>query len=107
MEHPVELWDKTTGRAPVHLCPHCGYAMDSARGVGHRRLPKPGKPSVCLSCGGLLILDADLRGRLPYAGEFEAMCAGQPGLGDTVAGLQAMIRSRPELAALAKRGGRA
>ena len=48
---------------PVVLCPYCGYTTDAATSLEGERVPEPGDFSVCLSCGGWLRFEADLRFR--------------------------------------------
>ena len=50
-----------TFRIQAHVCPECGYKMDSASAVSRKdneqRPPKDGDVSVCLNCGALNLFD--------------------------------------------------
>lgn len=41
-------------------CPACGHHHDRMTGVGHGDPPKPGDVSLCIKCGAICQLDADL-----------------------------------------------
>lgn len=43
------------------LCPDCGYFTEAATGINNQRPPSPGAVSICISCGGVAVWDADMR----------------------------------------------
>lgn len=50
--------------APDH-CPNCKTPTDSFSGVGHDARPNPGDFGLCFYCGKWMVLDTNLRRRLP------------------------------------------
>jgi hypothetical protein len=42
-------------------CLGCGKVIDAATGIGHKRRPKPGDITICLSCGHLQAYDWGMR----------------------------------------------
>lgn len=81
-----------TTRVPDALCPHCGYRVDSASALGDAARPDPGDWSVCLRCGGVLMLDAALRPVLPAFGAYEALRITNPRLYAKIERTRAGIR---------------
>lgn len=61
-----------TSRLPASLCEHCGYLLDAATSVHHRR-PEPGDLTICASCTGVLIFRDDLRPTKLTEAEREAL----------------------------------
>jgi hypothetical protein len=46
---------------PLGACVACGYVVTAATGIGTESEPSPGDMSICLSCGALLLFDAERR----------------------------------------------
>ena len=46
---------------PLDLCPCCGYSFDRASSLEPGTKPQTGDISLCISCGGVLEFDKDLK----------------------------------------------
>jgi hypothetical protein len=57
----------TTTETKPDACPFCGHWLDRLwAGPGNpEATPRPGDVTICIKCGGLMILDPDLRVRPP------------------------------------------
>lgn len=55
---------KTT-KTPPSKCPACGEPTDAATATGRGTRPREGDASMCLSCGHMMIFNADLTMRNP------------------------------------------
>jgi hypothetical protein len=51
----------TTTNIPEQLCPACGYEFCAATAFDDGVLPKEGSWTICVNCGAVLRLDANLR----------------------------------------------
>lgn len=82
-----------TPREPV-LCPSCEARLDNGVTTTHRvRRTSPGDVSVCIFCLAVVIFDAMLKPRSPYAGELEAAYLTSPNLCQQVERAQAAART--------------
>lgn len=57
---PSKRTDLDETRTPVSHCPHCGKRFDAATSTTGKHKPKEGDVSICISCGGILIIKKDL-----------------------------------------------
>lgn len=60
MSKPRRPRDSRRFRTPEAGCPHCRQVLDALANPLSLHSPSPGDLSVCLVCGGLLELNADL-----------------------------------------------
>lgn len=83
-------------RVAPAFCPYCKYGFDQSSNIRDgRRKPRPGNYTLCISCGGVLVYDAELRARAPTTAETLEL-EGRPELRRWIATAQSVIRSRTE-----------
>jgi DNA-directed RNA polymerase subunit RPC12/RpoP len=63
---------KATAHKPTN-CPRCGYRVEMATGLGHRKRPRPGDFSLCLRCGQLLRFDHEFEPVMAFERELEQL----------------------------------
>jgi hypothetical protein len=55
-------------RVPKHRCPHCQHELSAVWEPGEK-IPRPGDYSICIACGGWLVLTRELKARKPNVDE--------------------------------------
>lgn len=83
-------------RGPLTLCPYCSHKLD-AFADGSAQAPVEGDASVCIDCGGILFIQADMTPRKPKQGELLMIMVKDPQWYDQMIGMQQQIRSRGDL----------
>lgn len=68
---PSKKTDLDETRTPVNYCPHCGKKFDATSNMTGKHKPRKGDVSVCIACGGILIIKKDLTVRRPTKEEHQ------------------------------------
>jgi len=87
-----------TSVLPTALCPHCGYAVEMATGVGKADTPSPESATICIKCAGFCIFTETMSLRKMSDEEFKDYPPeAQKALTTVRPAISAMYEIRPDL----------